>query len=127
MPIFCNQDIDVSEFIESEERRIRALDSIYTQLTELFEMPMRDPTTGVIGKITRKRMNPSKSSWLEGEYEKLGENEIWNKREIKRIAKKLDFDESKVYKWCGERRKKRGLRNSDNRPPEFAEDFADLI
>ena len=107
VPSFNYQDVDVTEFIKSEKRRIRALKSINTQLEELFDMPMRDPTTGVIGKITRKRMNPFKTTWLEKEYRKLGKDEIWNKREIKRIAQKLDFDESKVYKWCWERRKKR--------------------
>jgi hypothetical protein len=52
-------------------------------------------------------MNPFKTSLLEREYVKLGKDDIWNKRDIKRIAKKLEFDESKVYKWCWERRKKR--------------------
>lgn len=119
MPIFTNQDIDVTRFIEGEKKRIRALTYINTQLTELFEMPMRDPTTGLIGKITRKRMNPTKTNLLEKEYLKLGKKDIWNKRDIKRIAKKLDFDESKVYKWCWERRKKRHYNQTTDNYPLF--------
>jgi hypothetical protein len=37
---------------------------------------------------------------------KLNNDQIFNKRDLKRIAKKLDFEEAKVYKWCWERKKK---------------------
>ena len=55
-------------------------------------------------------MDAWKIKYLEKEYKKaikLGDkNTIWDKKAMIKIAQKLDFEESKVYKWCWERKKK---------------------
>ena len=54
-------------------------------------------------------MSAWKMKYLEKEFNKAlktGNKNIWTKKDHKRIAKKLDFEEAKVYKWCWEQRKK---------------------
>lgn len=71
-------------------------------------------------------MDAWKIKYLEKEYKKsikLGDtNIIWGKKAMKTIAQKLDFEESKVYKWCWERKKKdEDEENKDKEKPSKKE------
>lgn len=65
----------MNDFIESEIVRIRSLKYIDTELEAILNMQMRDPHTGVMGKISRKRIDPAKIKLLEIEYKKIKNNE----------------------------------------------------
>ena len=74
-------------------------------VTRVLGMRMRDLQTNEIGKATKKKMSVYEIQVLEQEYYKMGPSKSkWNKREIKRIAKKLNVGAPRVYKWFWDKR-----------------------
>ena len=102
--ILKNQDIDVTEFVQSEKRDISKGPNLNQTLNKVLSMRMRDSLTNEIGKATKKRMSSFETRILEQEYLSVGANEMWNKRDLKRIAKKLNVCPTRVYKWCWDKR-----------------------
>ena len=75
----------------------------------ILKTELRDPVTGLQCKRTRRRLRAKEVEYLEQEYLRLSKYQteyVFNKRELKRIAKELNFEASKVYKWCWERNKR---------------------
>ena len=81
---------------------------IEPELQQVLTCEMRDPHTGIMGKKSKVRMDTTKTAYLEKEYKRLlcsGQKLMWAKRDLKRLAHELGFEESKIYKWCWERSK----------------------
>ena len=63
--IMKNQDIDVTEFVQSEKRDISKGSNLNQTLNKVLSMRMRDSLTNEIGKATKKRMSSFETRILE--------------------------------------------------------------
>jgi hypothetical protein len=59
---------EVVHYIQTEFKRIRKMKSITQEVDQIISMELIDPSSGIPGKLTRKRMNSQKIAQLEREF-----------------------------------------------------------
>jgi len=89
-------DENIQSFINNEQKKIRNQPNIIKEVDFIVFQPLIDPYTGLEGLQSRHRLSKEQIKYLEIEFEK---NPYWDKAHQKKIAARLNFSLSKVYKW----------------------------
>ena len=99
-------DENVQNFINAEYKKIRSQPTIIKEVDFIVFQPLIDPYTGLEGLQSRHRLSKEQIKFLELEFEK---NPYWDKAHQKKIAARLNFSLSKVYKWNYDQKIRQGL------------------
>ena len=99
-------DENVQRFVNDEYKKIRSQANINKEVEFIVFQPLIDPYTGLEGLQSRHRLSKEQIKYLELEFEK---NPFWDKAHQKKIAVRLNFSLSKVYKWNYDQKIRQGL------------------